>query len=534
MGLRMRCWHLSSQIGETCIRLALKSRLSLKVGLTSQKPAIRMQSLIETFFNIEKRELDAGLAAGLTLALLVAIWLPHSIFGKLFLGVVLILSAARCWRLFGEGGIWSFGDFRSSGWVRAVLSVSVLTFVLSIFLFLFASTSGVYLGNKTTDMWDKSFMHWVTVKLPTVGLQQFLLQWLLLPMLLNATRRPGWAVGITAVVFSLMHLPNPVLMGLTLIAGVFWVSSFLQHRKLTPLIASHFVLAILAAGVCGEYVFSMRVGPTCLEIFPIAHKTTSGKKYEFPGCMMGSVERLSQKNNTLRLEGWLTDCVHDQEPRSFWLSVDGRMTQLSSGSFKKVRADRWETAVRSGYTSEHCFQFTVHVNRDLLNDSEQVELYAENCNGHLSQMGRMGELIAMVQPPSDYRVVLFPVEVDGRLHGISVRNGRPWLSGWVANLKRAKLPNRIAYLLDGKLREVNIQGRRKQQLEIARNLEKPVFENCGFECSVANVPIYLLDRVRFFAVDEERALHPLDLTAQVETRVAEIVERTNNPNVILR
>jgi membrane protease YdiL (CAAX protease family) len=56
----------------------------------------------------------------------------------------------------------------------------------------------------------------------------------------------GWrSVLLTALIFSLLHLPNPALMVATLLAGTFWAWLFQREPNLWALAISHFVLAFV-------------------------------------------------------------------------------------------------------------------------------------------------------------------------------------------------------------------------------------------------------------------------------------------------
>ena len=57
---------------------------------------------------------------------------------------------------------------------------------------------------------------------------------------------PGWrSVLLTALVFCLLHFPNPALMVATLLAGAFWAWLFQREPNLWALAISHFVLAFV-------------------------------------------------------------------------------------------------------------------------------------------------------------------------------------------------------------------------------------------------------------------------------------------------
>ena len=74
---------------------------------------------------------------------------------------------------------------------------------------------------------------------------------------------PAKAAGVVAVVFSLIHFPNPVLMLFTLIGGFYWSLSYLKAPNLYALAISHGWLAVLALhSIPRSWLHQLRIGPT--------------------------------------------------------------------------------------------------------------------------------------------------------------------------------------------------------------------------------------------------------------------------------
>ena len=92
-------------------------------------------------------------------------------------------------------------------------------------------------------------------------MQQFILNsffFLNLEELLGDSRRALWGA---ATLFCFAHLPNPVLMGGTLLAAVFFLALFRRHRNLYPLGIAHALLGLsLAVTVPDAWLRHMRVG----------------------------------------------------------------------------------------------------------------------------------------------------------------------------------------------------------------------------------------------------------------------------------
>jgi hypothetical protein len=94
------------------------------------------------------------------------------------------------------------------------------------------------------------------------GMQQLLLQVLLVPRLAVLMTGPAWRISVAAgLVFSLLHLPNLPLTALTLIAGVFWCEWFRRFKNLPALWLSHVLLAAAALYTLnGSALRMLRVG----------------------------------------------------------------------------------------------------------------------------------------------------------------------------------------------------------------------------------------------------------------------------------
>jgi hypothetical protein len=81
-------------------------------------------------------------------------------------------------------------------------------------------------------------------------------------------RRFEWLMGrttgsllLTALLFSLVHLPNPVLVPATFLGGVFFVAIFRRFRNIYPLAIAHAVLGLTIGMVFPDHLIRhMRVG----------------------------------------------------------------------------------------------------------------------------------------------------------------------------------------------------------------------------------------------------------------------------------
>jgi membrane protease YdiL (CAAX protease family) len=91
--------------------------------------------------------------------------------------------------------------------------------------------------------------------------QQALLQDFFLLRLLRLMRTPNAAALAAAAIFSLAHLPNPILTVITLFWGLISCLLFLRYRNLYPLAIAHAILGVTVA-ICvpGPTIHNMRVG----------------------------------------------------------------------------------------------------------------------------------------------------------------------------------------------------------------------------------------------------------------------------------
>ncbi len=191
------------------------------------------------------------LAVGYALILAV-IWSPRPLQRALYCATAAVLAAILCgsfpgWKTMGLRS----ANLASSAWVAGVaLLLSAIAILLAARMHTLLLPGGVlpfvrrYLG----------YAIWTF-------LQQILLQDFFLLRLLRLIRRPGSAALAAATLFSLAHLPNPILVVVTFVWGIAACLLFLHYRNLYPLAAAHAILGItLAMTVPGPVTHNMRVG----------------------------------------------------------------------------------------------------------------------------------------------------------------------------------------------------------------------------------------------------------------------------------
>lgn len=486
-----------------------------------------------------RRALDWLLLTFLVVGVLLTLWLPDRVEAKGFLVLVLLIQCVDAWRSRDANRRLFESLVGNASNRNEYVRLGIITLIAGVLLFLVCFATGAFRGGFFAAMFDKSATEWVTVKVPTIIAQQAILQLLLAPILLRLFGKVAVAVLVGAIIFALFHLPNLVLFVLTLTAGAVWLSSFYRARKLTPIVLSHALLAVLTAGFCGEYVLNMRVGASCVELLPRQVEAESGFRYEFPRCVVGCSERLSQSGGHLIVEGWVYDSVHHRCPSSLLAKVSGRLVELTDVKFERASSERWANSRNGGFVSDYCYSFvakvpisntqvpyfkSVDMGADWFTLAE-FELYAANINGCVAQLGRMGELKAIDTMATDQTIVLFPVEVDGRVDWVDWEGPQIRLKGWAADVKASRLAEKICIESDGMLSFVDLAEFRLHRPSTADALNQPNLVECGFEIPAENLSIYQLDSIQCYAVDQQQQLHPISLTDRAEQRVANRLQR---------
>ncbi len=104
------------------------------------------------------------------------------------------------------------------------------------------------------------------------GVQQFLLQSFFLLRFLRVIPRSALAALTATLLFASAHVPNPLLVGLTVIWGWAACLLFLRYRNIYPLMMAHAILGItVAMTVPGPADHNMRVGLGYLRYSPHMH-----------------------------------------------------------------------------------------------------------------------------------------------------------------------------------------------------------------------------------------------------------------------
>lgn len=193
-----------------------------------------------------------------------------------------------------------------SAWIKVIAGSALLSGVM----LTAAWTLEILNTEAYSDFWAKiiSDQTWFKRKLGTVVAQQVALQLCLLPACLQLTNSRWGGTLLAAVLFGLIHSPNPYLMLLTLVAGVFWCWMWLDSRRIVPLVCSHIFLAVLAREYCNDALYNMRVGRDTLELFPVEVVAASGESFiNDPMQFKGEWDVVEIEDGRVICRGWAAD-----------------------------------------------------------------------------------------------------------------------------------------------------------------------------------------------------------------------------------
>ncbi|MGA7110354.1 MAG: CPBP family intramembrane glutamic endopeptidase [Terracidiphilus sp.] len=160
---------------------------------------------------------------------------------------LVIIRSFPGWKAMGccAAGFWR------SAWVVGVAMILAATAVA------FASSLHTLHHPNSVLQWVLAFGGYTVWSLA----QQFLLQGYFLVRLSRLVPSATMAAAISATIFALAHLPNPILTILTLVWGLAACLVFLKARNLWPLAMAHAIFGIcVAITVPASTLHNMRVG----------------------------------------------------------------------------------------------------------------------------------------------------------------------------------------------------------------------------------------------------------------------------------
>ncbi len=451
--------------------------------------------------------------------MLAAIWFPDLTVSKWGLGAVIVGMSLRVRpdREYFTSAF--FASWRSkTEWIAA----AKLTLTMTAILIGLSLCFGTWSGDLGAVFGDKSLRHWMMVKLPTVGLQQWLLLILLLPLLLTVCRKRTQATIAGASIFSLVHLPNPLLMLLTWVVSIFWIRNFQRGNQILPIIASHFFLAVVAAGLCGEYSFNMRVGPKCLALYPTPIEENSSREgsryYHWPQCILGCVKQMTQETDYVTLQGWSIDTIHRDAPSKFYLENKGKLTPIAQAKTSEIAPEQFDDAAQSGFCNGKCFAFELRFPVADLEPGNEAKIWAANANGWLAPLVAEGRIAPSALVPVGYTLVQFPQKIDGRITKVVQRNQTLSVRGWVAEQDGNPACEQV--LVVNKMVD---QERQFATYDCEFATPVPNF-NAGriFQVKCAEPQESNANDFAFFAVDQRQRLHRLAMTPAATVEISKL------------
>jgi membrane protease YdiL (CAAX protease family) len=192
--------------------------------------------------------------------ILAAIWTPHPFQRWLYFVALgwFIVSITLCFESWKAMGCCVAGFWRSS-WVIGVALTLAATATF------FASSFHTLHHPGGPVEWIRAFAGYTIWSL----MQQLLLQGYFLARLLRIIPKANLAAALSAVVFALAHLPNPVLTPLTLVWGLTACLVFIRSRNVYPLAIAHAIFGIcVAITVPANMLHNMHVGLGYIDYSP--------------------------------------------------------------------------------------------------------------------------------------------------------------------------------------------------------------------------------------------------------------------------
>ena len=337
------------------------------------------------------------------------------------------------------------------------------------------------------DLWSPSLVSlsertvtdWWMVKVPTVILQQVLFQLVFIPTLLFLTGNRTLTVTLAALIFSFFHLPNPLLVILTLSIGLFWFSQAISRPRLITLTVSHLVLAVVLATVGEEYVFDMRVGQICFQKWPAVIESEADDKslVVYPRPLPGEIYKVSQKGTQVQFCGKVFDPIRSKAPHSIFLvlgSYDPLDTIGRSWVPQKIlRVDQIEPGG----------EFELDIESARVGGALEIRMFAQHKFGWSYPVNGSARIQVAANDTSGEQVCLYPKQIHGNVGHIKQRKNRTDLIGWAFTRPYHDYVESLLVYHGGELVKVPIE--RRKRLEIAEYFEDDRLVDCGF---ISRVP----------------------------------------------
>jgi Type II CAAX prenyl endopeptidase Rce1-like len=184
--------------------------------------------------------------------ILIVIWTPRPWQKRAYFAAAVFIIAATWLAFPGRMAMGlRFANLARSGWIAGVaLLVSGLSMLAA------GRLHTLLLPNGPVQFFQR-----YTGYIIFAFVQQLLLQDFFLLRLLRLVRSPRSAALAAATIFSIAHLPNPILVVVTFAWGLAACLLFLHYRNLYPLALAHAIFGItIAMTIPGPVTHNMRVG----------------------------------------------------------------------------------------------------------------------------------------------------------------------------------------------------------------------------------------------------------------------------------
>jgi len=201
---------------------------------------------------VRTRRRDLLELSGIYVLILAIIWTPRPWQFALWViaGVSIISIACLSFEGWRPMGLCTANLVRSLWAVAFAMAVSMIAVVLAdrLHTLRMPETPGLFLRKYGL------YIIWA-------GVQQIILQWFFLSRSLRLLNNATSAAALTAGLFAVAHLPNPLLTLITLVFGLASCLFFLHYRNLVPLAIAHAILGVsMAVTIPGAIDHNMRVG----------------------------------------------------------------------------------------------------------------------------------------------------------------------------------------------------------------------------------------------------------------------------------
>jgi hypothetical protein len=207
-------------------------------GIDNSNPRSRRRDLIEL--------------SGIYSLILIVIWTPRPWQAALWaVAAITMMYVAYL----------SFDGLSPMGLCNANLVRSFWPVALAMAMALIAVTLAARFHTLHMPKTPLSFLRHYGFYIVWAAVQQIILQWFFLSRSLRLLPDATSAVALTAGLFAVAHLPNPVLTIITLIFGTASCFLFIRYHNLVPLALSHAILGIcVGITIPGSVDHNMRVG----------------------------------------------------------------------------------------------------------------------------------------------------------------------------------------------------------------------------------------------------------------------------------